>query len=97
MVLNTLSTTVMIKLGKVYQNLMVDMIPTNEKLMKRAERIVMDATGVTLEETQKVLHTAQLNIKAAIVMIKAQCDFRSALALLEKADGVVGRALQIGK
>lgn len=97
MVLNTLSTTVMIKLGKVYQNLMVDMIPTNEKLMKRAERIVMDATGVTLEETQKVLHAAQSNIKAAIVMIKAQCDFRSALALLEKADGVVGRALQIGK
>lgn len=95
MVLNTLSTTVMIKLGKVYQNLMVDMIPTNAKLMKRAERIVMDATGASLEETQKALRDAESNIKAAIVMIETERDYESALQLLEQADGVVGRALQL--
>ena len=94
MVLNTLSTTVMIKLGKVYQNLMVDMIPTNAKLMKRAERIVMDATGASLEETEKALRDAESNIKAAIVMIETERDYESALQLLEQADGVVGRALQ---
>src|SRR5690606_38056676 len=70
-VLNTLSTTVMIKIGKVYQNLMVDMIPTNAKLMVRAERIVQEVTAAPLEQVRQVLEASNYNIKAAIVMLEA--------------------------
>lgn len=94
-VLNTLSTTVMIKIGKVYQNLMVDMLPTNEKLVKRAEHIVREATGATLEQAQAALATSSYNIKASIVMIKGNCDLQEAQSLLIQSQGVVGRALQI--
>ena len=95
MVLNTLSTTVMIKVGKVYQNLMVDMIPTNAKLVLRAERIVQEVTGASLDQVQEVLKQANFNIKAAIVMLKAHCDLASAQELLARAEGVVGKALQL--
>lgn len=94
-VLNTLSTTLMIKLGKVYQNLMVDMIPTNAKLVQRAERIVQEVTGAPAELVCEVLEKAGFNIKAAIVMLKAGCDLQSAQDLLAQAEGVVGRALQL--
>lgn len=94
-VLNTLSTTVMIKIGKVYQNLMVDMLPTNAKLVKRAEHIVVEATGVSLEQAEAALKTSEYNIKLAIVMLKGQLDLASAQTLLTRAGGVVGRALQM--
>jgi N-acetylmuramic acid 6-phosphate etherase len=94
-VLNTLSTTVMIKIGKVYKNLMVDMLPTNEKLQQRAIHIVAEATGITQEQAQEVLEAADFNIKAAIVMVQADCDLETAHSLLAQAEGVVGKALQI--
>lgn len=94
-VLNTLSTTVMIKIGKVYQNLMVDMSPTNAKLQQRAVYIVMEATGITQEQAQEALEAADFDIKAAIVMVKADCHLETARALLNQAEGVVGKALQI--
>lgn len=93
LVLNTLSTTVMIKLGKVYQNLMVDMLPTNEKLRRRAVLIVMEATGETEERCTEVLATTDWNIKHAIVMIKANCDLQKAITLLTDSDGLVSKAL----
>ena len=95
MVLNMLSTTVMIRLGKVYQNFMVDMIPTNLKLKNRAQRIVAETTGVSQEEARHYLEAAAWNIKAAIIMAKAHCSLQQALELLEQSEGVVGRALEI--
>lgn len=94
-VLNTLSTTVMIKIGKVYQNLMVDMSPTNEKLQERAVHIVAEATGISVDEARGSLMDAEYNIKAAIVMVMGQCSLERALELLDQAEGVVGKALQI--
>lgn len=94
-VLNTLSTTVMIKLGKVYQNLMVDMLPTNAKLVTRAEHIVQQATGASLEEAKTALLSSELNIKLAIIMLKGNCSLEEAKLLLAEAQGVVGRALQL--
>lgn len=96
-VLNTLSTTVMIKIGKVYQNLMVDMLPTNAKLVKRAEQIVSETTGVDLDVAKEALGQSKYNIKEAIVILKANCDLEQAQALLAQAEGVVGKALQLIK
>lgn len=96
-VLNTLSTTVMIKIGKVYQNLMVDMLPTNAKLVKRAEQIVSETTGVDLDVAKEALEQSKYNIKEAIVILKANCDLEQAQALLAQAEGVVGKALQLIK
>lgn len=95
MVLNMLSTTAMIRLGKVYQNFMVDMIPTNQKLRNRAQHIVMETTGISPDKAREYLETAQWNIKAAIVMAKANCSLAQALELLERSEGVVGRALEL--
>ena len=95
LVLNILSTVSMIRLGKVYQNFMVDMQPTNEKLQRRAERIVMDATGVDLGAAQGALLEAQGNIKASIVMLKASCDFQQAMQLLVDGDGFVRQAIKL--
>lgn len=94
-VLNMLSTTAMIRLGKVYQNFMVDMIPTNQKLRVRAQHMVSETTGVSVEEARQYLVEAEWNIKAAIVMAKAHCTLAQALSYLEQGEGVVGRALQI--
>ncbi|NMA60637.1 MAG: N-acetylmuramic acid 6-phosphate etherase [Firmicutes bacterium] len=94
-VLNTLSTTIMIKLGKVYQNLMVDMSPTNEKLQQRAVHIVAEATGISAQQAKKALEDADFNIKTAIVMVQGECDLETAQDLLAQAEGVVGKALQI--
>ncbi len=96
-VLNTLSTTVMIKIGKVYQNWMVDMVPTNAKLVRRAERMVMEAAQSSEEAAKEALKKADFNIKAAIVMLKAGCNYARAQSLLKRADGVVGRALAIAE
>lgn len=94
-ILNTLSTTVMIKIGKVYQNFMVDMLPTNAKLVSRAENIVREVTGASLEEVRQALETSSYNIKASIVMLSRHCDLQTAHSLLDRAEGVVGRALQV--
>jgi N-acetylmuramic acid 6-phosphate etherase len=70
MVLNLISTGVMVKLGKVYGNLMVDVRATNEKLRDRATRIVMSATGVERDRAQEALEQASWHAKTAIVMLK---------------------------
>ncbi|MFS8513650.1 MAG: N-acetylmuramic acid 6-phosphate etherase, partial [Planifilum fulgidum] len=70
MVLNMLSTAAMVRLGKTYKNLMVDVKPTNEKLVDRARRILMKATGVSYEEADRALKAADLQVKVALVMIQ---------------------------
>lgn len=74
MVLNMISTTTMVKIGKVYQNLMVDVATTNEKLRVRALNIVSEATGIDKENSKKLLEESGYDVKVAIVMGLAGVD-----------------------
>ncbi|MCD8574031.1 MAG: N-acetylmuramic acid 6-phosphate etherase [Erysipelotrichaceae bacterium] len=87
LVLNMISTASMVGLGKVYQNLMVDVMPTNQKLITRAENIIMSATNCTQEEAKTTLALAHGKVKVAITMILMQCDESQALSMLEQAQG----------
>ena len=93
LVLNMLTTASMIRLGKIYENLMIDLQMTNQKLVERSKRIVMIITGVTYEEAAEYLTKADGHVKTALVMIKAQVSKEEAKARLAKADGFVRRAL----
>jgi N-acetylmuramic acid 6-phosphate etherase len=86
LVLNTLTTAVMIKLGKVYDNLMVDLNATNEKLKDRSIRIVVGITGLNRKKAEVLLGRAQGRVKAAIVMHFRKTDFAGARKLLKQND-----------
>ena len=94
MVLNMISTGSMVGIGKVYQNLMVDVVQTNMKLITRAENIVMTATGCTREEARDSLEEAEGSVKLAITMILLQCSAESAKTRLNRAGGYVRNAIQ---
>ena len=94
MILNMISTASMVGVGKVYGNLMVDVRATNEKLVERAKRIVMEATGASYEEAERTLVSAEWHVKTAIVMILAGCEYEEAVHRLEKADGFVREAIK---
>ena len=94
MVLNMLSTAAMVRLGKTYKNLMVDVKPTNEKLMDRARRILMKATGVSYEEAKRALKAADHQVKVALVMIRTGATAEEARASLEAAGGFVPGAVE---
>ncbi len=94
MVLNMISTGSMVGIGKVYQNLMVDVVQTNKKLITRAENIVMTATGCTREEARDSLEEAEGSVKLAITMILLQCSAKSAKTRLNRAGGYVRNAIQ---
>ena len=94
MVLNMISTGSMVGIGKVYQNLMVDVVQTNMKLITRAENIVMTATGCTREEARDSLEEAEGSVKLAITMILLQCSAKSAKTRLNRAGGYVCNAIQ---
>ncbi|MFW6301381.1 MAG: N-acetylmuramic acid 6-phosphate etherase, partial [Bacillota bacterium] len=87
MILNTISTTVMIKLGKVYNNLMVDLKATNSKLRERARGIVTEITDINKDEADEVLKAADYSVKEAIIMIKRGCDLKEAKKLLNESQG----------
>ena len=93
MVLNMLSTGAMIKLGKVYGNLMVDVKPSNEKLIRRCQRIVSEAACVTEEEAKTVLKKCDYRPKTAIVMLVRGLGEEEARTLLERNDGKVSAAI----
>lgn len=97
MVLNMLSTGAMIRLGKVYSNLMVDMQASNEKLRKRAVRMVVLATGCDEETAVRALAEAGGSVKQAIVALLAGVDPASARAALERADGFVREAIALAQ
>ena len=94
MVLNMLSTGAMVRLGKVYGNLMVDVQPTNAKLRDRATRIVDQITGVGRAEAEALLDAAGWRVKTAVVMGLAGVDAAEAQRRLDAAGGHVRRALQ---
>ena len=87
MVLNMLSTASMIKLGKVYENLMVDLKPTNEKLVQRAVRIVCSATGAGEDAARSALNECGMHCKTAIVMLLMGMNADQAREALRHADG----------
>ncbi len=97
MVLNMISTAAMIKQGKVYKNLMVDLQASNEKLRARSRRIVHLATGADNESITHCLELSGQSAKVAIVMLLGNVDADKAASLLEQADGWVREAVQLAK
>ena len=93
LVLNILSTCVMIKMGKVYGNLMVDVQPTNQKLVRRAISIVCQATGENEEKAKAALDQCGFHCKTAIVMLLLGLDADEARAALNAADGRIAQAV----
>ena len=94
LILNMISTATMVGCGKAYQNLMVDVMQTNEKLVVRAQNIVMEATGCDRETAAEKIALANGNAKTAITMILADCDVEEARERLAKAKGHVREAIQ---
>ncbi|MFO7526451.1 MAG: N-acetylmuramic acid 6-phosphate etherase [Ignavibacteriaceae bacterium] len=94
LVLNMLTTAAMIRLGKVYENMMIDLQMTNKKLVERSKKIVMTITGLPYDEAAIYLDKARGHVKTALVMIKADVDFNEAQQRLKKADGFVRRAIE---
>jgi N-acetylmuramic acid 6-phosphate etherase len=89
LVLNMLTTTAMVRLGKVYENMMVDLQLTNNKLVERARRIVMMAAGVEYDTAAETLKRAGGHVKTAIVMLKAGVEPDEARRRVAEADGFV--------
>ncbi len=94
LILNMLSTATMIKSGKVYENLMVDLKAINVKLTDRAERIIMAVTGISREDAKKLLTAAYGNAKVAIVMQKLGLEYAEAKKRLDANGGFVRKVLQ---
>jgi N-acetylmuramic acid 6-phosphate etherase len=91
LVLNTITTGAMIRLGKTYGNLMVDLRATNNKLIDRSQRIVMEVSGVSRDEATKLLERAGKSVKLAIVMQKKGVSREQAEKLLAENGGLVRR------
>ena len=94
LILNMISTATMVGCGKAYQNLMVDVMQTNEKLVVRAQNIVMEATGCDRETAAEKIALANGNAKTAITMILADCGLEEAKERLAKAKGHVREAIK---
>jgi N-acetylmuramic acid 6-phosphate etherase len=95
LVLNMLTTTAMIRMGKVYENMMIDLQMTNKKLVERSKKIIMTITGISYEEAEDYLKKANGHVKTALVMIKAGVGAEEARRRLEKADGFVRKAIEL--
>lgn len=93
MVLNMLSTGAMIKIGKTYENFMIDLMPTNEKLKDRAIRIVSEIADVNNSTALQTLLECGWSVKTAIIMLKCKLSKEEAQELLRKNCGVLRRAL----
>ena len=91
--LNTLSTATMVKLDKVYDNLMVDVVASNKKLRKRALRLVMQLVSIDAKAATKLLETGDGRVKVAVLMGRASLTAQEARALLESHGGSLRRAL----
>lgn len=97
MVLNMLSTTVMIRLGKVYQNLMIDMRPTNQKLRERAVNMITTLASIEPETAWSLLKNSNFNIKTALVMAETGLSLDVAEKILMESDGMLTEAIRLAK
>jgi N-acetylmuramic acid 6-phosphate etherase len=93
LILNMLSTAAMIKIGKVYENLMIDLQAKSQKLRERSKRIIMQVTGVNYKQAEKYLRLSGGSVKTALVMILSNVDKREAEKRLKKAGGFVRKAI----
>jgi N-acetylmuramic acid 6-phosphate etherase len=97
LILNMLSTAAMIRLGKVYSNLMVDLRPANTKLVQRAKRIVALASGCSQGEAARYLEAARFEVKVAVVMALTGLTAPEAAVLLEESGGHVRTAARVSR
>jgi len=93
LVLNMLSTASMIRIGKSFQNLMVDLNPSNKKLVARATRIVMQTTGCTAQQAKQALHKTSNDVKLAILVTITGLDVEAARVALGRAGGFLRKAI----
>jgi len=94
MVLNMISTGIMINYGKVYENLMVDLQATNKKLIKRAQNIIMEVTGISKEKAVKYLEETDYNCKLSLLMILGELDKKNAKEILDLNNGHLRKAMK---
>lgn len=95
LILNMISTATMVGCGKAYSNLMVDVMQTNEKLVVRAQNIVMEATGVSRDSAKEAIALAGGSCKLAVTMILADCTVEKAKERLERCGGSVRQAIAL--
>jgi N-acetylmuramic acid 6-phosphate etherase len=93
-VLNTISTITMIRLGKTYGNLMVDVVAANDKLHDRVRRIVRAATGASSEQVEAALAAADGDARVAIVSVLAGVDAETARARLDRSGRSISEAIE---
>jgi N-acetylmuramic acid 6-phosphate etherase len=93
MILNMISTASMVRMGKVYENLMVDLKPASEKLVERAKGIIMMLAGVEYAEAANIFERSGKNVKVSVVMAKKGVGREAAEKALAEADGFLARAL----
>jgi len=93
LILNMISTSTMIKLGKVYGNLMVDLMAVNEKLIDRGTRIISELTGLDYTDAKEHLFSAEKSVKVAVVMKILKCSLTEAREKLESVDGFLYRII----
>lgn len=94
--LNMITTAAFVRIGKAYENMMVDLMATSEKLRERSRRTVMTVTGVDYEAADRAIEEAGKSVKTAIVMLKLTCSRGEAEARLTRAGGFVRAALDEG-
>jgi len=97
LVLNMITTAAMVGIGKVYQNLMVDLRPWSDKLRERAKRIIMELAEVDYETAKKVFEESGRDLKASLVMLKAEVGAKGAKRLLGESEGHVFRAIELAR
>ena len=97
LVLNMISTTAMIGIGKVYQNLMVDLRPWSSKLRERSKRIIMELTGVDYQRADNAFEASGRDLKVALVMVETGAEPGRAKELLRTSGGHVFKAIEIAK
>ncbi len=95
LILNMITSTSMIKMGKIYENLMVDVSVSNIKLKERAKGILTTITNIPYVESERVLELANYEVKPAIVMIKADVTYQEAKDFIVEADGFVRKAIEL--
>ena len=96
LVLNMITTAAFVRMGKVYENMMVDLMATSQKLVERSRRTVMTVTGADYEQASRAIADAGKSVKTAIVMLKLDCTREDAERRLRAADGFVRAALAAG-
>ena len=94
LILNMISTTTMIKLGKVYGNLMIDLKTVNKKLIDRGTRIISEITGLDYDRAKDRLVSAENSVKSAIVMTEFKCNLEEAKGMLKNVDGFLHRLIE---